>query len=94
MRWTSLLAIYFLFWFLSLFLVLPFGIRTTDEVGGEKIPGQADSAPHEFRPLRIVLRTSLVALALFALFYANYSFGWITTDTLRSWFHGPAEANR
>ena len=94
MRWTSLLAIYFLFWFLSLFLVLPFGVRTTDEVGGEKVPGQADSAPHEFRPLRVIIQTSLVAGCLFALFYANYSFGWVTTETLRGWFHGPPEANQ
>ena len=49
MRWTSALAIYILFWSFSVFLVLPFGVRTTHEAGGEYIPGQAESAPHEFR---------------------------------------------
>lgn len=91
MRWTSLLAIYFLFWFLSLFLVLPFGVRTADEAGVEKVPGQADSAPAHFRPGRIILRTSLVAAALFGLFYANYVFGWITLRSFDGWLSPPAE---
>jgi len=81
MRWTTIVAIYFLFWFLSLFLVLPFGVRTTEEAGGNTVPGQAESAPHEFRPLRIILRTSLVAAALFGLFYLNYIYGWVTIDS-------------
>ena len=48
MRWTSMLAIYILFWAFSVFLVLPFGVRTTHEAGGDYVPGQAESAPHEF----------------------------------------------
>jgi predicted secreted protein len=89
MRLQSFIAIYFLFWFMSLFLVLPFGVRTSDELGAKKVPGQADSAPHEFRPLRIVLRTSLVAAAFFALFYANYTFEWITIRSFDGLFHPP-----
>ena len=46
MRWTSILAIYVLFWTISLFLVLPFGVRTSEEVGEQSQPGHADSAPH------------------------------------------------
>lgn len=80
MAWTSALAIYFLFWAFSVFLVLPFGVRTTDEAGGERVPGQADSAPHEFRAGRIALRVTVVATVLYALFYANYRFGWITPE--------------
>jgi predicted secreted protein len=78
MQWTSALAIYVLFWAFSVFLVLPFGIRTTEEAGAERVPGQADSAPHEFRPARIALRVTVVATLLFALFYANFTFGWIS----------------
>lgn len=78
MRWTSILAIYTLFWAFSVFLVLPFGVRTTREAGGEIVPGQAESAPHEFRPGRIALRVTVVATVLFALFYLNYAMGWIT----------------
>ena len=39
MRWTSALAIYILFWTMSLFLVLPFGVRTPEEAGAEAEPG-------------------------------------------------------
>lgn len=78
MRWTSIVAIYSLFWAFSVFLVLPFGVRTSREAGAELIPGQAESAPHEFHPGRIALRVTIVATALFALFYANYVFGWVT----------------
>ena len=46
MRWTSMVAIYVLFWAFSVFLVLPFGVKTADEAGIEKVPGQAESAPH------------------------------------------------
>lgn len=77
MNWSSIVAIYFLFWILSAFLVLPFGVKTHDELGIPKVAGQADSAPGNFRPGRIVFRTTIVASLLFGLFYANYVNGWI-----------------
>ena len=77
MRWTSILAIYLLFWALSVFLVLPFGVRTHEEVGAERVPGQADSAPHEFKVRKLVLRTTMVSAVLFGLYYLNYVNGWI-----------------
>jgi len=82
MKWTSAVAIYFLFWSLSVFLVLPFGVRTTDEAGADRIPGQAESAPHEFRPGRIALRVTVVATLLFALFQLNYIYGWVTPQII------------
>ena len=57
----SAIAIYFLFWWMSLFVVLPIGIRTSEEAGQKTIPGHAESAPHQFPWLRIVLRTTLVS---------------------------------
>jgi predicted secreted protein len=82
MRWTSLLAIYLLFWAFSVFLVLPFGVRTTHEAGGEYVPGQAESAPHQFDVRRIAIRVTIVATILWALFVANYEFGWATPKML------------
>jgi predicted secreted protein len=82
MHWTSALAIYVLFWFLAVFLVLPFGVRTTHEAGGEHIPGTAESAPHVFLIGRFFLRTTIVATVMFVLFYLNYVYGWITADML------------
>jgi predicted secreted protein len=78
MRWTSILAIYLLFWALSVFLVLPFGVRTHEEAGVERVPGQADSAPHGFDPWKLVVRTTIVSAVLFGLYYANWTYGWVT----------------
>jgi len=78
MEITSIAAIYFLFWVMSAFIMLPFGVRTADEVGAEKVPGQADSAPANFRPGRLALRASIVAAVLTALFLANFTYGWVT----------------
>jgi len=80
MRVTSMIAIYFLVWAFSVFLVLPFGVRTTDEAGGTKVPGQADSAPHEFRIGRTALRVTIVATIIWGLFILNYQFGWVTPE--------------
>jgi predicted secreted protein len=77
MSWVAIVAIYALFWVLSAFVILPIGIRTHDELGLEKIQGQADSAPGNFRPGIIILRTTLLSATLFGLFYANYRYGWI-----------------
>jgi predicted secreted protein len=82
MQPVSMLAVYFLFWFLCLFVVLPFGIKTDREMGVEPEPGHAESAPHQFRAIRIVLRTTILATFCFGLFFANYTYGWIGTDFL------------
>jgi predicted secreted protein len=88
-RWTSMLAIYVLFWVLCAFLVMPFHVKTTEEVGGERIPGQADSAPHIHRPGSIALWTTIVSATLFGLFALNFHYGWIGAEAL-DFFHMPA----
>jgi predicted secreted protein len=82
MRWTSMLAIYILFWTISLFLVLPFGVRTAEEAGAEVEPGHAESAPHNFSFPRAALRATIVSAVLFGLFMANYFYGWVGTEDL------------
>ena len=82
MKWTSVLAIYFLIFCFSAFLLLPFGVRTHEEVGAERVPGQADSAPHRFDLPHHLFRAAVVAALLTAIFVANYEFGWITVDDL------------
>jgi predicted secreted protein len=78
----SILAIYFLFWVASAFLLLPFGVKTSEEVGAENIPGQADSAPHLFDLARHLLKAAAVAAVLFLVYYANWYFGWLSADDL------------
>ena len=85
MKPASALAIYLLFWSLTLFAVLPFGVRTSDEAGEKPVPGQADSAPHNPMLLRKIVWTTVIATALFALFYANYVAGWLVLSDIPGW---------
>ena len=82
MQWGSIVAIYVLFWVMSLFVVLPFGVRNPHESGARLIPGQADGAPANFNPWRVVLATTALSAVLFGLYYANYVEGWVTLDAL------------
>lgn len=82
----SIVAIYFLFFCASAFVLLPFGVRTSEEVGQEMVPGQAESAPHRFDLKRHLLKAALLGAILFAIYYANWVFGWVTTDDL-DFFH-------
>jgi predicted secreted protein len=82
MYWPSALAIYLLFWVMAAFLVMPFHVHTADETGEALVPGQAESAPSDFRPKRILVWTTIVGTALFGLYYANYVYGWIRPDML------------
>ena len=82
MKLTSIAAIYFLMFVASAFILLPFGVRTDEEAGTQKIPGQADSAPHRFDLKRHLWKAALLALVLLAIYYANWQFGWITVDDL------------
>ena len=81
MKFTSILAIYVLFWALSFFFVLPFRPRSkgTPE---PRIPGQADGAPQRFSFAKACFWTTIVSAVLFGLFYANYIFGWIGTQQI------------
>ncbi len=83
----AIVAIYFLFWVMSAFIVLPIGIRTPDETGEALIPGQAESAPSNYRPLRVILAATALSSVLFGLFYANYVNGWVSAEDLNILTH-------
>lgn len=85
MQWTSILAIYVLSWVACAFFLLPFGIRTHEEAGEDLVPGQADSAPANFRPGRLAVRATVLSAILTALYVLNYTQGWITAQTLMDW---------
>ena len=82
MSLISIIAIYILFFVASAFLLLPFGVRTDEEAGTPKVPGQADSAPHRFDLPRHLLKAAVLALLLFALYYANWTYGWVRVEDL------------
>ena len=67
MEFSSVVAIYFLFFAFSAFVLLPFGVRTDEEAGTPKVPGQAESAPHRFDLKRHLFKAAVVGALLFAL---------------------------
>lgn len=92
MELVSIVAIYFLFFVFSAFVLLPFGVRTDEEVGKRRAPGHAESAPHRFNLKRHLLKAALFAVVLFGLYYANWTYGWITPDDL-DFYNPPARSS-
>jgi predicted secreted protein len=82
MKIGSIVAIYFLFFCAAAFVLLPFGVKTSEELGEELVPGQAQSAPHRFDLKRHLLKAALLAALLFTIYYANWVYGWVTPDDL------------
>ena len=68
MSWVSILAIYFILWWVVLFAMLPFGLKTQDD-DGEVTLGTVSSAPKGSHMLGAVIRTTIVAGIIFAAFY-------------------------
>jgi predicted secreted protein len=68
---TTAVAIFFLIWWVVLFAVLPWGIRSQHE-GGEIVPGTDPGAPAIPNLGRKLLWTTLVSLAIFAACYVVY----------------------
>ncbi len=71
MTFTTALAAFFLIWWVSLFAVLPWGIRSQHE-DGEMTPGTDPGAPVNFRLGRKLLWTTAVALVIYGGGYLVY----------------------
>ena len=63
------IAIYFVVWWIVLFAVLPFGVRTQEEAG-DVVAGTPPSAPAKFSLLRVVVINTIVAFVVFAFIWA------------------------
>jgi len=81
------IAIYFLIWWITLFAVLPFGVRPQAE--GDIVPGTDPGAPAIPRLLWKLLWTTLVSGAIFAILYVVYTYKIIAFDDLMKLFGMP-----
>jgi predicted secreted protein len=85
---TTALAVFFLIWWVTLFAVLPWGVRSQHE-GQETIPGTDPGAPIVPKLGRKVVWTTLVAGVVFAAFYIAYTDRLVTLDALPFGLHFP-----
>ena len=67
------IALYFVIWWMTLFAVLPFGVRTQGE-SGHVVPGTPEGAPASPRFLRIVLINTAAATIVFGIVVAAMYF--------------------
>ncbi len=82
---TTAAAIFFLIWWVVLFAVLPWGIRSQHE-SGEVVPGTDPGAPAIPNLSRKLLWTTLVSLAIFAACYVVYVYHLVTLQGLLALF--------
>ena len=85
MSWTTAAAIYFIIWWVTLFAVLPWGIRSQAE-SGEVVPGSDPGAPAVPNLLAKLGWTTLVATVVFVLAALAYAYRLVTLEQLGTLF--------
>jgi predicted secreted protein len=78
---ATALAIYFVLWWVTLFLTLPFGVRSQHE-DGEGAPGTDPGAPVASRMGRKLIWTTLISAVFFGLGMAAYHAGYLNIERL------------
>ena len=73
MTLTLGLAVYFVIWWVVLFAVLPFGVKTQGE-SGHVVPGTVESAPVHHHLPRTFAITTVAAAVVFAIVLAIIRF--------------------
>ncbi|MFV0303043.1 MAG: DUF1467 family protein [Paracoccus sp. (in: a-proteobacteria)] len=84
MNLTGGIVLYAILWFLTLFLVLPFGQRSQAE-DGHVVPGTHASAPANPRLGRKMLWATLISAVLWAICAYIILGGVITREDLEAW---------
>jgi predicted secreted protein len=83
MQISTAIAIYFLIWWITLFAVLPFGVRAQGESGA---PGTDPGAPVMANLKTKLIWTTIVATAIFAACWVIYTRRLITLEDLATLF--------
>ena len=81
----SIIAIYFVVWWVVLFAVLPFGVRTQDDAGDVTL-GTAASAPVRPRLIRTAIATTILAAVIVGGFWLAFGRYGLTLDGILTAF--------
>jgi len=74
MSWTLGLATYFVIWWVSLFAVLPFGVKSQHETG-DVVPGSEAGAPVKPQLVKKLIANTVLAAVVWLIvdfFYIRY----------------------
>ncbi|MCL6706665.1 DUF1467 family protein [Pseudomonas sp. R2.Fl] len=81
MQFLSAFAVYFIIWWITLFAILPIGLRTqADE--NEVVPGSVESAPARFQGGRVILLTTLVSGVIYGSWLVASTYFGVSLDSL------------
>jgi predicted secreted protein len=69
MKWTSAVAIYFILWWVTLFVVLPFGVKNAAETGETVEEGNEAGAPVVHGLAWKAVVTTVLASVIFVVLY-------------------------
>jgi predicted secreted protein len=78
---STAFAIYFVIWWITLFLTLPFGVRSQHE-DGESVAGTDPGAPTMARMGRKLIWTTVISAAIFAVAMLAYNAGYLNIERL------------
>ena len=78
---STAFAIYFVIWWITLFLTLPFGVRSQHE-DGEGAPGTDPGAPVTTGMGRKLIWTTVISAAIYAVAALAYSAGLLNVERL------------
>src|SRR5262249_22221952 len=85
MSWTTAAAVYFILWWVVLFAVLPWGVRSQEE-SGDVVPGSDPGAPAIPRLSAKLVWATLVSCAILVLGSLRYACGVVPVDDLGTLF--------
>ncbi len=80
------IAIFFVVWWIVLFAVLPFGVRTQGETG-DRVTGTPESAPAKFSFARVAIINTIVSAVVFAVILAIIEFDLFSIGELADRVH-------
>jgi predicted secreted protein len=78
---STAFAIYFVLWWVTLFVTLPFGVRSQHE-DGVGAPGTDPGAPIAALMGRKLIWTTVISAAIFAVAWFAYQAGYLSVDRL------------
>ncbi len=78
---STMLAIYFVLWWIVLFITLPFGVRSQHEEG-EGTDGTDPGAPMATQMGRKMIWTTVISTVIFAVAMAAYHAGYLNIERL------------